>query len=204
MKKLLIFDFDGVVVDSLAVYEKTVRECLEKIGHPLIKTRADYLALFEDNFYVSLQKKGVDIEAFMAASVDILAGVDYDQMKPFAGLTSVLARLQAENILVIVSSSAEGDIRQAMARSEIAGCFQSVLGSDADFSKKEKILQAMDEFGMEPDNTYYIGDTTGDIKEARAVGVKTVAVTWGWHTREQLAAVKPDYLVDRPEQLLQL
>jgi len=51
---------------------------------------------------------------------------------------------------------------------------------------------------------YYIGDTTGDIKEGKEAGVKTVGVTWGWHSKALLAASRPDYLFDTPEDLLQL
>jgi phosphoglycolate phosphatase len=204
MRKLLIFDFDGVVVDSLDVYEGTVRSCLEKIGQHFIKTRTDFLALYEDNFYASLAKRGVNMDAFMAAAVDILAQVNYGDMKLYADLSPVLAKLQAGNILVIVSSSGSEDIHLILRLHQLQDYFQDVLGSDVHFSKKEKILQILAKYAIDKDNTYYIGDTTGDIKEARAVGIKTIAVTWGWHSREILAATRPDHLVDRPEELLAL
>lgn len=204
MNKLLLFDFDGVVVDSLDVYEGTVRRCLEKIGRPILKTRADFLALYEDNFYASLAKRGVDLATFMAASVDILAQVDYGEMKPYAGLLPVLAELAGEDILVIVSSSDSDDIRLILRLFNLTDYFRDVLGSDVNFSKKEKILQALDKYGTAKEDVWYIGDTTGDIREAKAVGIKTIAVAWGWHSREELAAVGPDYLIDRPEELLVL
>jgi phosphoglycolate phosphatase len=59
-------------------------------------------------------------------------------------------------------------------------------------------------YGIDRERTFYIGDTTGDILEAREAGVQTVAVTWGWHSREKLVAVHPDFLVDRPEELLRM
>jgi phosphoglycolate phosphatase len=204
LKKLLLFDFDGVVVDSLDVYEGTVRRCLEKIGRPIIQTRADFLALYEDNFYASLVNLGVDLDAFMTASVDILAQINYGEMKPYADLIPVLAKLQAENILVIVSSSGSDDIRLILHLHQLQDYFQDVFGSDVHFSKKEKILQALAKYGIDKQNTCYIGDTSGDIKEAQAVGIKTIAVTWGWHSREMLAAARPDHLIDRPEELLTL
>jgi phosphoglycolate phosphatase len=204
LKKLLIFDFDGVVVDSLDVYEGTVRSCLEKIGQPLIKTRADFLALYEDNFYASLVKRGVNLDAFMAAAVDILARVNYGEMKPYPDLIPVLAKLQAGNILVIVSSSDSDDIHLILHLQKLQDYFRDVFGSDVHFSKQEKILQALTKYAVDKRDACYIGDTTGDIKEAQAAGIKTIAVTWGWHTREMLAAAGPDYLIDRPEELLTL
>lgn len=202
MRKLLLFDFDGVVVDSLDVYEGTVRRCLEKIGQPIIKTRAEFLALYEDNFYASLVNRGVDLDTFMAASVDILAQVNYGEMKLYADLIPVLAKLQAGNILVIVSSSDSEDIRLILRLHQLQDYFQDIFGSDVNFSKKEKILQALAKYGIDKGNACYIGDTVGDIKEAQAVGIRTIAVTWGWHSREMLTAARPDHLIDRPEELL--
>ena len=204
MKKLLLFDFDGVVVDSLDVYEGTVTRCLNKIGQPIVKSRADFLELFEDNFYTSLVRKGVDLTAFMNASTDILAQVNYGEMKLFYDLIPVLAKLKVANILAIISSSDSQDINLIMTRFHLNGYFRDILGSDVNFSKKEKILHAVDKFGTGKENTYYVGDTTGDIKEAKAVGIKTIAVSWGWHSREKLAAVGPDHLIDTPKELLKI
>jgi phosphoglycolate phosphatase len=204
LKKLLLFDFDGVVIDSLDVYEGTVRSCLEKIGQPILKTRADFLALYEDNFYASLADRGVDLDAFMAAGVDILAQVNYGEMKPYPDLIPVLVKLQEENIIVIVSSSGSKDIHLILRLNRLTDYFQDVFGSDVHFSKKEKILQALAKYGIDKGDACYIGDTSGDIKEAQAVGITTIAVTWGWHSREMLAAAGPDHLIDHPEELLGL
>ena len=80
--------------------------------------------------------------------------------------------------------------------------FREILGADFLFSKKEKIDYALEKYGIPGEQTFYIGDTAGDIREARAAGVRSVAVTWGWHSRERLAAAQPDFLVDTPEGLL--
>ena len=44
----------------------------------------------------------------------------------------------------------------------------------------------------------------GDIVEGRQVGVGTIAVTWGWHSRKRLEAASPDRLVTTPAELLAL
>ena len=201
MEKLLIFDFDGVIVDSIDVYEGTVTRCLEVIGQPIVTNREAFLELFDDNFYKSLKDRGVDLEAFMNASVDILARVNYAEIKPYNDLVPVLRRLKADNILIIVSSSDTIIVNGIMNLYNLMGCFHDVLGSDVNLSKEEKILFALDKFNIAKENAYYIGDTTGDIREAKAVGIRTLAVTWGWHSREKLVAVHPDYVIDRPEEL---
>jgi phosphoglycolate phosphatase len=202
--KLFLFDFDGVIVDSLDFYENRVKRCLDKIGKQIIRTRSDFLALFEDNFYEAIVKKGVDLEQFANASEDIPTQGDGDQMAPFAFMLPVLNELKKENILVIISSNVSSVIRAVLSQHNFNGCFRDVMGVDTGYSKEVKIRRAMERFQVEQSRTYYIGDTAGDIKEARRAGVKTVAVTWGWHAREMLDTVKPDYIIDNARSLLNI
>jgi len=204
MEKLFLFDFDGVIVDSLDVYERRVKLCLEKIGQPVVRSRADFLELFEDNFYEAIVNKGIDLVEFMNASKSIPTHDDYDHMTPFTPLFPVLEELKKDNVLVVISSNISRVINTILSRYQFNGCFREVLGADFSYSKKEKILHAVDVFQMDKDRTYYIGDTSGDIKEARLAGIKTVAVTWGWHSREMFEKVNPDYLIDAPEALLEI
>jgi phosphoglycolate phosphatase len=123
-------------------------------------------------------------------------------MRPFDGLFPVLESLKKDHLLAVISSNGSRTIRRMLERFGFDPYFQEVLGSDFLFSKKEKIYHALAKYGIPPERTFYIGDTTGDIVEARAAGVRTVAVTWGWHSRERLVAAHPDFLVETPEDLL--
>jgi phosphoglycolate phosphatase len=201
---LFLFDFDGVLVDSLDVYERTVTDCLKNINQPLTRGREEFLELFEGNFYESLVKRGVDLDEFMKASVNILAGVDYSKMKPFDAIRPVLGEMKKNHPLIVISSNDSPTIQEALRLYNFNGIFQEVLGSDFMFSKKEKILYAAKKYSATPNDIYYIGDTTGDIKEGKQAGIKTVGVTWGWHSKEKMAEVQPDYLFDTPQELLQL
>jgi phosphoglycolate phosphatase len=202
--KLFLFDFDGVLVDSVDVYEKTVTDCLQKINQPLSRGREEFLELFEGNFYESLVKKGVDLNAFIKASVDILAQVNFKEIKPIAAVVPVVRELHKNNCLLVVSSNDSTSIKEALELFHYDGYFREIFGSDFMFSKKEKIIYATKKYQVAPQDIYYIGDTTGDIKEGKQAGVKTVGVTWGWHSKEKMAAAKPDYLFDTPQELLQL
>ena len=202
--KLFLFDFDGVIVDSLAVYEKTVKENLQKIKQPIVKSREEFLELFDDNFYESLKNKGIDLDVFMKASEDILAQVKMKDMKPFPAVAQVIEELHKNHCLIVISSNDNASIKESLEFFNYDGYFKEILGSDFMFSKKEKILYAAKKYQTALNDIYYIGDTTGDIKEGKQAGVKTVGVTWGWHSKEKMAASKPDYLFDNPQELLQL
>ena len=126
--KLLLFDFDGVLVDSLDVYEKTVTLCLEKINQPLKRGRQEFLELFDGNFYESLAQKGVNLGKFMAASVDILSKVNYAEMKPFDAMRPVLQELKKKHCLIVISSNDTPTIQEALRLYEIgrASCRERV------------------------------------------------------------------------------
>ena len=202
--KLFLFDFDGVIVDSLDVYEKTVTDCLDVIGQPLTRGREEFLELFDGNFYESLVEKGVDLDKFMNASVEILAKINYVDMRPFPAVGPVLRELKNNHPMVVISSNDTPTIQEALGLYGLDGIFDDVLGSDFMLSKKDKILHIIDKYHVEKHDIYYIGDTAGDIREGREAGVKTVGVTWGWHTKDKMLAAAPDYLFDKPEDLLKL
>jgi phosphoglycolate phosphatase len=167
-----------------------------------VKSKEDYLSLFDGNFYESMAARGVDLARYAEAAQEILPRIDYGAMKPYDGLIPVLAALAKDHILAVISSNGYRTIRTMLDRFGFAPYFRELLGADFRFSKKEKIAYLLEKYGIPGGQAFYIGDTAGDIREARAAGVRSVAVSWGWHSRERLAAAHPDFLVDAPRELL--
>ena len=77
------------------------------------------------------------------------------------------------------------------------------LGGEQEASKTRKIRSVRRRFG-ESLSAWYVGDTVGDIVEARAAGVRTVGAAWGWHGEMRLRRACPDHLALVPSDLLQL
>lgn len=204
LRKLFLFDFDGVIADSLSFYEELVRISLEKVGTPVIKTRAEYLDLFDGNFYDSLRARGVDTTTFNNTAMAIAPEMDSSGIVPFHNLFPVIRKLTKQNTLLVISSNTSSTIRSFLSRYECDGIFDDILGADFMLSKSKKINHAVEKWHAHRDLTYYVGDTAGDIREGKTAGIRTVAATWGWHPRERLEKANPDYIVDSPDDLLNI
>jgi len=70
--------------------------------------------------------------------------------------------------------------------------------------KDKAIIELLDQQGLKPHDTIYIGDEMGDIEACRKVGLKIISVCWGFNTKASLERENPDYLVDSPENLSKL
>ena len=62
--------------------------------------------------------------------------------------------------------------------------------------KADMIEQLVNEYDLEKEHTYYVGDTSGDVKAGKAARVKTIGITWGFQHRDILAKSHPDFLID--------
>ena len=204
MMKMFLFDFDGVIADSLNFYENLVKRCLEQTGAPIIKTREEYLDLFDGNFYDSLRERGVDTTVFNNVAMTISTQMDYSSIVPFNDMLPVIRELARDNTLLVVSSNTSPPIKAFFSRYEYDGIFDDILGADFMLSKRKKIDHALGKWQVPRERTYYVGDTAGDIREGKEAGIKTVAATWGWHSRERLEKVNPDYIIENPGDLLRI
>jgi len=200
MKKVLLFDYDGVIVNSLPVITRVYNRLFEKYNLNLHYTQEEFSMFYIDNFHKSLAKKA---PADLLLTILKEKGEEFirckNEFKLFPGIRAVLVKLADRCEVIIISSNTTELIKQSMKLNRL-DFIGEVIGGDIEPSKVKKInAQKNKHPGSE---LLYIGDTVGDINEAKKAGVATVAVTWGFHSKELLEKEKPDYLFDRPEDLL--
>jgi pyrophosphatase PpaX len=204
---VVLFDLDGTLIDSggmiLASFKHAARTVLgREVPDERIRAAVGGPGLLE-------QMRALD-----ASRVDDLVRTYREHNEPLhaelracAGIEGLLDQLQAEGRrLGVVTAKRRATTQLAFDVLPIADYFEVVVGSDDTERHKphpDPILYALDLLGARPGEAAYVGDSTFDVRAAKAAGVYAIAVTWGGiHTRDRLEAEEPDALVDSCEELL--
>jgi phosphoglycolate phosphatase len=198
---LIMFDFDGVIADSLEAMHAATVTALSENGLDHLVSEDLVPRLVESNWFEGLRKMGVPPRVGRVMDDLIAVSVAAGKVAPYAGLPEVIAALAQRHCVLIVTSNRSDIVADFLSQWRIAG-IQEVLGGDKGKSKVPKLRGALGRYPH--DEAWFIGDSVGDIVEGRSAGVSTIAVTWGWHPEEQLLESAPDRMVRAPEELLRL
>src|SRR3989344_1158610 len=190
--KLILFDFDGVLVDTLGVAFS-----INKGAKPDLSLE-EYKSFFEGNIYDAIASgKKKHIPDF-----DDQFRLQTRELKIPDELKKMLRDISPKNTLAIVSSASTDLIQEILEREDVANFFADVFGSDVHSSKIVKTKTLLNKYKVEVKDAVFITDTVGDIIEARECGVKAIAVTWGFHDEATLAKAQPVKIVNTPEDLI--
>ena len=200
MRPLVRFDFDGVLVDSLDYFLDAFLDSCRENGCPQIASRHDFLALFDVNFYAGLARAGIDEsrrKAILHGMAQRLAAKS-GRYGFYPGIPDALREIASFADLYVISSN-DGPVVKAFLDEHGLTVCRGILGGDHDTSKVRKIRTVS---RLHPDAlTLYVGDTAGDIIEAREAGAVAIGAAWGWHGEERLRGTRPDLLLRSPDEL---
>ena len=200
--KLLLFDCDGVIIDSLDhIYQGALDFVKHHGGKPF--TKQQYIKAFKGNvisemfLLAGLSAKNLEITQEDMA----LFFVHYHKTKVFPGMKELLQDLAKENTLVIITSTLVEVITKKFEEENILQLFSGFLGPVVSPFKDKKVAMALEEFGFDKNNAVFISDTSGDINEVKKTGIKTIGVTWGVHNRSDLEEAEPTLIVENIKDL---
>ncbi len=145
---------------------------------------------------------GLDAETIAAVrrrSSDTIARA-VPWLRAFPLVPQVIAELADEFHVVIATSSATALVEEFLRRRRIDGVAE-IQGAEAGLSKVAKIEELIRRFPGQ-DVYWYVGDTVGDMREARLAGAEPVGVAWGWHDPEELLAAGAVHVAGTPAELL--
>jgi len=210
---LIVFDCDGTLADSqdnimigfTAAYRSvdlplpTRDEILETVGLTL-HVAFEKLLGRKDPELIDRMVKGYQQVVWEMRS----KGRDYDPL--YEGAIEALRELaDREDVLLgIATGKHSRGMKHLISLHELEGVFTTRQTADVATSKPNTgmIFQAMSETGVDLENTIMIGDTTFDMQMARNAGVKSVGVTWGYHSADDVKSAGATYVIDHFKELI--
>jgi len=198
---LVMFDYDGVIVDSEEIFLQNFAAACAAHGYKA--TAQELIDCFDDNFYVSMSKKGIEEAIINAILKDFkqLQEPCLEGLQLFAGIPEMLEQLAQVHDLYIITSNLSSATKAILAKHNIH-CVKDVIGADIEKSKVKKIQHVMHVNPLRP--AFYVGDTKGDMLEGRQAGTSPIAAAWGWHSEERLRQGNPDYVAHSPQELVKI
>ena len=214
MTKLVIFDLDGTLLNTVKDLGNATNYALRRCGYP--ERPADEYNILCGRGIINMFKGAMPAEEVNEENVQRMKEIFlpyYDQHKseftrPYPGIVELLSALKAKGIKMGVASNKYQEGAEKLVAEffpEIS--FLKILGQrdgqpiKPDPAIVEQIM-AMDS-NIKKENVVYCGDTNVDMQTGINAGVRTVGVTWGFRSREELEAYHPWLIADRAEQILE-
>jgi phosphoglycolate phosphatase len=206
--KLIIFDLDGTLVDSLDDLTDATNYMLKGFGRGELTRREVRLLVGQGATRL--------VERAMpgASSDEVEEGVRLfltyndlhiaDRTRLYPGVKETLAILGEGRVLSVISNKYAAHCRKLLAVLGVAGHFGAVLGADSlPFRKPspEPVLKLLADLEMSAAETAIVGDSSNDIIAGKGAGVVTIGCTYGYGDLEELAGA--DYRIDRFAELLE-
>jgi HAD superfamily hydrolase (TIGR01549 family) len=203
MKKVLIFDFDGTIVDSTDLIINIIGEYIPGMD------RQKYLT-FMTAFYSGKRLTGFfKIFGYQlrllinrkAIKQKIAKTILSSKLHP--GIQETLVELKDKGAdLYIISSNFRENILEFLEKNKI-NVFDEIYGSGSIFNKAKAINQIKSLY-TSVDQLCYVGDEIRDVFAARNANIESVSVTWGINSRQDFEKYGVEKILDKPEELLKL
>ena len=207
MKKFttIIFDFDGVIGDTLPHtidiayllyeefrHEKPQKELIKKLVGKGAKTVIKELNVpltkipyFEKKFRQEIALK-------------------IDKVEIFRDIKEVLEQIKKDGYtLGILSSNSQENLHHIFQKNQI-DFFDFIYSGSSFFGKGKVLAKLLKKLRLNPEQTIYIGDEGRDIQASRGNRVKIIAVGWGYDNEKVLKKQKPDYFAKKPKDILKI
>ena len=208
--RLVIFDLDGTLIDSVALIVETLTAAFQAIGEPAPQesairaisgiTAAEAMGILAPN--ADTDRLAEILESYRSQYRE-RAGLAREPL--FNGALDALERLRSQpgTILAVATGKAYRSAVTLLTAHGILDRFASVQTPDHNRGKPDpQMLQtAMTHTGATPGQTVMIGDTVHDMKMAKSAGVGAIGVAWGYHEASALKDAGADIVIERFDQL---
>jgi phosphoglycolate phosphatase len=194
--KLIVFDWDGTVMDSTAVIAGSIQAACRDLELPVPSDEAARHVIgmgLEQALRYAVPEAPEEMYQPLAARYRHHFLAQDASIPLFAGARETIAELHnSGHALAVATGKSRIGLDRALHSSEMDGYFHATRTADETFSKPNPamLLEIMDELGVQPTRTLMVGDTTHDLQMAANAGVDAVGLTHGAHPEEHLSMLK--------------
>jgi phosphoglycolate phosphatase len=202
---LVIFDFDGTLADSAEWFFDALDDAAEAFGFSKV-TPAAVEQLHAFGMKEMLRALEVPLHRLPAIEEHMRrrGAENIDALRLFKSIPEALARLRLRGArLAVVSSNAESIVRTVLGQT-LAGYMHGYGCSAPAFGKEAKLLETIARAGVEVSRAIYVGDEVRDIEAAKAVGMASAAVAWGFMASSALRRLEPSMIIDHVAAIAEL
>lgn len=207
MYKLVIFDLDGTLVNSLEDLANACNQALSHYGFPVHEL--DKFRYFVGDGVPMLIRRALpeahrddETIALVKKRFDEIYGRTYNVCtRPYDGITETLDRLEADGIMTAVASNKPDEFTQLIVSELFENRFSYISGKKDSFQKKPDpgiVFHIMEKLGVTAAETLFAGDSSVDMQTAANAGCESIGCTWGFRTTEELKANGACYIADTP------
>jgi phosphoglycolate phosphatase len=204
---LIVFDWDGTVMDSTAVIAGSIQAACRDLDLPVPSDEAARhvigMGLAQALHYAVPDAPEEMLQPMVERYRHHYLAQD-EAIPLFAGAREMIAELHAAGYwLAVATGKSHIGLERAMQSSGMGIYFHAMRTADRTFSKPHPAMlqEIMGELGIEPSRVLMVGDTTHDLQMAINAGVDAVGMTHGAHPEDQLRELKPLALLDDFDEL---
>lgn len=198
-----IFDFDGVIADSLDLVLKTANRYLRLWRkRPLSKTAVrnhDIAELFFDDYGISHLQ-----ELFLLWRIRSTIHKNLSHINVHSHIPPVLTTISKQTSLSVLTSDSPENVVDFLKIHHLHNYFLSIHENLLLFNKESGLNDIIRKENLNKKLVVYIGDEPRDVRAAQAAGLKSIAVDWGYSTRELLQKSNPTAIASSADELLKL
>ena len=204
----IFFDLDGTLVDSSEGIHNGFVQTFERMGLPVPsdqKIRTFMGPPLEVTFKEEISEEGA--EQAVQLYRDYYGTKGQFEAHLYNGIKEVLEKLSQDpnKKIYITTSKNEPTALEMCKYLGITEFFDGIYGATpAAFHKADVLQRAITENNANKDQSVIVGDTKYDMIGGKTVGIKTLAVTWGFGTNVTLLAENPDFVADTAQELLDI
>ncbi|MCA9406204.1 MAG: HAD hydrolase-like protein [Candidatus Omnitrophica bacterium] len=204
-KPIFIFDFDGTIADTHHYIVKISNDLCEEFNYDPIQW--DELHKLK-NMTSQEVMRHLKVPILKIPAILTKARKEFKKniksLSPFKGIKESLHKLQDKgNSIGILSSNSAENISEFLNNHDL-NTFDFVYTTSSVWGKNKSLKKLINKHDFHSQNIFYIGDETRDIVAAKKLNIKSIAVTWGYNSAEALKKYSPDFMVNAPEELLDI